>query len=77
MLDCGVNLLGHTGGSERGGSVHRVHPIRVQNSLVVAAKRVSLGAGEIRTVCANCRPQIRLAAKVGHGEGAEIAGPKS
>ena len=70
-------MLRHAGRSERGGSVHRVHPIRVQNGLIVAAKRVSLWAGKIRMVRANCRCQNRLAAKSGHGEGAEIAGPKA
>ena len=77
LLACGVNLLGHIGRSERGGSVHRVHPIRVQNSLGVDAKWVSLEAEEICTVRANCRRQIRMAEKAGHGEGADIAGPKA
>ena len=46
-----------------------VNPIWVQNGLVVSGKLVCLWAGEIRTVRANRRRQIRLAAKAGHGEG--------
>ena len=76
LLVCVVYLLRHAGWSKRGGSVHRVHPIWVQNGLVVAAKWVCLRAGEIRTVRANRRRQIRLAAKAGHGEGPRLPVPK-
>ena len=69
LLAVGVDLLRYASRSERGGSVHRVNPIWVQNGLVVAGKHVGLWAGEIRTVRGNFRRQIRLAAKASHGLG--------
>ena len=77
LLARGVDLLSHTGGRRRGGGVDGIHAIRFQDGGVVAAKRVSLGPGKIRTVRANWRHQIRLAYEAGHGEGAEIAGTKT
>ena len=77
LLDRGVDLLSHTCGHWHGVSVKGVHAVRFQDGGVVAAKRVRLWPGEIRTVRANRRRQIRLAYETGHGEGAKIAGPKA
>ena len=70
LLARGVNLLSHAGGRWSGGSVEEVHGIRFQDGCIVAAKRVSLGTGIIRTVHANRRRQIRLDDEAGHGGGA-------
>ena len=76
LLARGVHLLSHTCGRRRGGGVKGINAVRFQDSGVVAAKRVRLWLGKIRTVRANRRRQIRLAYEAGHGEGAKIAGPK-
>ena len=70
LLDRGVDLLRHTCGRRRGGGVERIHSLRCQDGGMVAAKRVRLWPGKIRTVRANRRRQIRLAYEAGHGEGA-------
>ena len=77
LLARGVDLLSHTCGRQRGGSVEGIYAIRFQECGVVASKRVRLWPGKIRTVHANRRRQIRLAYETGHGEGAKIAGPKA
>ena len=77
LLACGVDLLSHSCGCWRGGSVEGIHAVKFQDGGVVATKRVCLWPGKIRTVPANWRRQIRLAYEAGHCEGAEIAGPKT
>ena len=77
LLARGVDWLSHTSGRRRGGGVEGIHSVRFQDGGVVAAKRVRLWPEKIRTVRANRRRQIRLAYETGHGEGAEIAGPKA
>ena len=77
LMDRGVDLLRHTCGCRSGGGVERIHLVRLQDSGVVAAKRVRLWPGKIRTVRADGRRQIRLAYEAGHGEGSKIAGPKA
>ena len=77
LLARGVDLLSYTDGWRCGGGFEGIHTIRFQDGSVIAAKRVSLGPGKIRTVRANWRRQIRLAYEAGHGEGAKIAGPKA
>ena len=77
LLDRGVDLLSHTGRRWRGGGIEGIHVIRFQDGGVVAAKRVSLRRGKIRTVRANRRRQIRLAYEAGYGEGADLSGPKA
>ena len=77
LLARGVDLLIHTCGRRRGGGVEGIHLVRFQDGGVVAAKRVRLWPGKIRTVRANLRRQIWLSYEAGGGEGAKIAGPKA
>ena len=71
LLAHGINLLSYAGGCWRGGGVEGVHVIRFQDGCIIAAKRVSLGPGEIRMVRVYRRRQIRMDDEVGLGEGAE------
>ena len=70
LLARGINLLRHTCRRQRSGGVERIHSVRFQDGGVVAAKRVRLWPGKIRTVRANGRRQIRLAYEAGYSEGA-------
>ena len=77
LLNHGVDMLIHTCRCRSDGGVERIHAVRFQDGGVVAAKRVHLWLGKIRTVRANRSRQIRLAYEACHGEEAKIAGPKA
>ena len=77
LLARGVDMLSNTFRRRRSAGVEGIHAVGFQDGGVVAAKRVRLWPGKIRTVRVNRRRQIRLAYKAGHGEGAKIAGPKA
>ena len=77
LLAHSVDLLSHTCGRWRDGSIEGINSVRFQDGGVVAANRVRLWLGKICTLRANWRRQIRLAYEAGHGEGADITGTKT